>query len=88
MAFAAVLLAGLDGVERNQEAPVDGAKPMRVRLPHSLESALDSLDADRDFLMTGDVFTEGLIDTWINDRWTHYVLPVRSAPHPRELSVN
>ncbi len=88
LAFAAVLLAGLDGVERKQEAPVDGSAPLRVRVPHSLESALDSLDADRDFLTEGDAFTEGLIDTWINDRWTRHVLPVRSRPHPWELAVN
>ena len=88
LAFAAVLLAGLDGVERGLEAPVDGGAPLRVRVPHSLESALDSLDADRGFLTDGEAFTEGLIDSWINDRWTRHVLPVRSRPHPAELSVN
>ena len=88
LAIAAVLLAGLDGAERKQEAPVDGNAPLRVRVPHSLESALDCLDADRDFLTAGEAFTEGLIDTWINDRWTRHVLPVRSRPHPWELSVN
>ena len=88
LAFAAVLLAGLDGVERKKEVPIDGAEPMRVRLPHSLESALDALDADRDFLTDGGAFTKGLIDAWIQDRWTRHVLPVRSLPHPWELSVN
>ena len=88
LAFASVLLAGLDGIARKREAPVDGAEPMRVRLPHSLESALDCLDADRDFLTEGRAFTEGLIDSWIQDRWTRHVLPVRLQPHPLELSVN
>jgi len=88
LAFASVLLAGLDGAERGVEAPVDGHAPLRVRVPHSLESALDCLDADRDFLTGGGAFSEGLIDTWINDRWTRHVLPVRSRPHPFELSVN
>lgn len=88
LAFAAVLLAGLDGVERVTEAPVDGGAPMRVKMPHSLESALDRLDADRDFLMNGDAFTQGLIDTWINDRWMKQVVPVRSRPHPWELAAH
>jgi glutamine synthetase len=88
LAFAAVLLAGLDGVERDQQAPVDGGVPLRTRVPHSLESALDSLDADRDFLTAGGVFTPALITAWVADRWTRQVLPVRSQPHPSELSVN
>ena len=61
LAFAAVLLAGSDGVRKRQEAPVDGAEPMRVRVPHCLESALDCLDADRGFMMEGDAFSERLM---------------------------
>ncbi|MFI5361797.1 MAG: glutamine synthetase beta-grasp domain-containing protein [Elusimicrobiota bacterium] len=88
LAIAAVLLAGLDGVERGLEAPVDGTAPLAVRVPHSLESALDRLDEDRTFLMRGEAFTRGIVDAWINDRWTRHVLPVRARPHPGELSVN
>lgn len=88
LAFAAVLLAGLDGIKRNLEPPLDGAEPMRVRMPHSLESALDSLDSDRDFLTAGNAFTNLLIEEWIKDRWTRYVIPVRSRPHPLELLEN
>lgn len=85
LAIAAVLLAGLEGVEKGLEAPVDGGTPMPVRVPHSLESALDALDAGRAFLKEGGVFTDELIDAWISDRWTRQVLPVRAQPHPQEL---
>lgn len=88
LAFAAVLLAGFDGVEKRLEPPVDGSAPMRVRMPHSLESALDSLGSDRAFLTAGEAFSDALIDAWIKDRWTRYVVPVRSRPHPWELSEN
>lgn len=86
LAFAAVLLAGLDGVRAQVEAPVDGAAPLRVRVPHSLEGALDALDEDRGYLTGGGAFSDRLIDAWIKDRWTGQVVPVRSMPHPWETS--
>lgn len=86
LAFAAVLLAGLDGIERRLDPPVDGSEPMRVRMPHSLESALDSLACDRGYLTTGGAFTDQIIDAWIKERWAQYVVPVRLRPHPWELS--
>lgn len=86
LAIAAVLLAGLDGVERDVEAPVDGHRPIGVRVPHSLEAALDSLDVDRAYLTRGGVFSDELIAAWTKDRWTRWILPVRSRPHPWELS--
>lgn len=86
LAFAAIIMAGLDGVERRLEPPVDGDRPMGVRVPHCLESALECLDADRGFLTEGGAFTDRLIEAWISDRWTRHILPVRSRPHPWELS--
>jgi len=86
LAFAAILLAGLDGVERGLEPPVNGDEPMGVRVPHCLETALDALDADREFLTAGGCFSDRLIGAWISDRWTRHVIPVRSLPHPWELS--
>jgi glutamine synthetase len=85
LAFAAVLLAGLDGVERRLEPPVDGDAPMGVRVPHCLEAALDGLAADRGFLTEGGAFTDRLLESWIADRWTQHIIPVRSRPHPWEL---
>jgi len=85
LAFAAVILAGLDGVERRLEPPVDGDKPLGVRVPHCLEAALDALDSDRAFLTEGGAFTDRLIEAWIADRWTRHILPVRAVPHPGEF---
>lgn len=86
LAFAAVILAGLDGVERRLEPSVDGDRPAGVRVPHCLEAALDGLDADRGFLTEGGAFSDRLIEAWIADRWTRHILPVRSRPHPWELT--
>ena len=85
LAFAAVIMAGLDGVERGLEAPTDGAAAAGG-FPHSLEAALDSLGADRAFLTAGGVFSDELIDAWTRERWARQVLPVRSRPHPQELT--
>jgi glutamine synthetase len=86
LAFAAVILAGLDGIERKLEAPLDGAAPHRNGVPHCLESALEALAADRGFLTGSDVFSDQLIDAWIQERWASQVVPVRSHPHPSELT--
>lgn len=86
LALAAVILAGLDGVERRLEPSVDGDRPMGVRVPHCLESALDALDADRAFLTGSGAFSNRLLDAWIKDRWTRHILPVRQRPHPYELA--
>lgn len=86
LAFAAIILAGMSGVEKRLKPPVDGDPPMGVRVPHCLEAALDGLDADRAFLTEGGAFSDRLIDAWISDRWSRFVVPVRTRPHPWELS--
>lgn len=86
LAFAAVLLAGLDGVERRLASPVDGDAPLRAGVPHSLEAALDRLKEDRGFLTAGGAFTDDLIGAWVEDRWARQIVPIRSRPHPWELS--
>jgi glutamine synthetase len=97
LAFSAMLLAGLDGVANRIEPP----KPMDKDLydlppeelakvpqvPGSLEETLDALEADRDFLQAGDVFTDDLIDTWIDYKRTHEVDALRLRPHPYEFSL-
>lgn len=85
LALAGVILAGLDGVERRLEAPLDGERAPGARAPHCLEAALDALDADRTFLTEGGAFTDLLLDSWIEDRWTRHILPLRQRPHPWEL---
>ena len=86
LALAAVILAGLDGVERGLAPALDGDRPAGPRVPHCLESALDCLDADRAFLIADGAFSGRLLDAWIKDRWTRHILPLRSRPHPWELT--
>lgn len=86
LAIAAILLAGLDGVERGLEPAVDGGASAFPGLPHCLEGALDGLGLDRGFLTGGGAFTEALLEAWSADRWARVILPVRSAPHPRETA--
>ena len=72
LAFSAMLMAGLDGIERGLDpgAPsdydlfedADGDVP---QVPGSLPEALDALEADHEFLLKGDVFSKELIETWI-----------------------
>lgn len=86
LAFGAVIMAGLDGIDRKLEPPVDGTLLPRANFPHGLESALEALDADREFLTSSGVFSDRLIDAWIKERWASQIIPVRSQPHPWELS--
>jgi glutamine synthetase len=94
LAFAAMLMAGLDGIERGLDpgAPADydlfeeadGSVP---QVPGSLPEALDALEADHDFLLRGGVFSEELIRTWIDWKRESEVDVVRLRPHPAEFSL-
>lgn len=66
LAFAALLMAGLDGVANKIEPPID-EDPARD-LPRTLTDALAALEADRRFLTQGGVFSDALLDAWIADR--------------------
>jgi glutamine synthetase len=92
LAFSAMLMAGLDGIERGLDpgAPADydlfheaGADVPQV--PGSLGEALDALEADHEFLLEGDVFTSDLIRTWIDYKRENEVDTVRLRPHPAEF---
>lgn len=75
LAFAAMLMAGLDGVQRELEPPTPIDKNLyhlpaeeaaKIKLlPKSLDAALDALEADHEFLLKGGVFTEDLLESWI-----------------------
>jgi glutamine synthetase len=92
LAFAAMLLAGLDGVERGLDPgePSDydlyeesnGTVP---QVPGSLEESLHALERDHDFLLKGGVFTEDLIETWIAWKRETETDFVRLRPHPAEF---
>jgi glutamine synthetase len=92
LAFSAMLMAGLDGIQNK----IDPGQPADYdifehkdsgikQVPGSLPEALKALEADHDFLLTGGVFTQDVIDTWIDYKVTHEVDPVRLRPHPYEF---
>ncbi|MCK0118317.1 glutamine synthetase [Isoptericola sp. CG 20/1183] len=97
LAFAAQLLAGIDGIKNRIEPPAPVDKDLYelppeehaeiAQVPASLGEALDNLEADHDFLTEGDVFSEDLIATWIDYKRTHEIDPIRLRPHPHEFEL-
>jgi glutamine synthetase len=94
LAFAAMLMAGLDGIEHGLDAgaPADydlfeeTAEDV-PQVPGSLGEALDALEADHAFLTKGSVFSEELIRTWIDYKRENEVDVVRLRPHPAEFGL-
>jgi glutamine synthetase len=97
LAFPAMLMAGLDGIRNKIEppAPLDKdlydlepeEKAKIASVPGSLADVLRALEADHAFLLEGDVFTEDVISTWIEYKWTREVEPVALRPHPWEFHL-
>jgi glutamine synthetase len=93
LAFAAMLMAGLDGVERGldpgEPADYDLFEEDRgvPQVPGSLDEALDALEADHEFLTRGGVFSEDLVSTWIAYKREHEADVVRLRPHPAEFAL-
>jgi glutamine synthetase len=94
LAFAAMLMAGIDGIERGLEpgapADVDLFEEEHAEIPQvpgSLAETLDALEADHEFLLKSDVFSEELIRTWIDYKRENEVDVVRLRPHPAEFSL-
>ena len=93
LAFAAMLMAGLDGIERGldpgEPCDYDLFEDVRgvAQVPGSLDEALDALEADHAFLTRGGVFGEELIRTWIDWKRENEVDPVRLRPHPLEFGL-
>jgi glutamine synthetase len=97
LAFAALLMAGLDGVLNKIEPgePLDkdiyDLTPEEMKsvasMPGSLEEALNCLEDDHQFLLKGDVFTEELIETFIDYKRRNEADAVRLRPHPYEFSL-
>ena len=96
LAFAAILLAGLDGIQNRIEPPAPIDKDLYelppeehktvAQVPASLEAALDALENDHEFLLAGDVFTSDLIDTWIELKRGE-IDALRLRPHPYEFDL-
>jgi glutamine synthetase len=94
LAFAAMLMAGLDGIERGLDpgAPADydlfeEFDTSVPQVPGSLAEALDALEADHEFLLEGGVFSRELIETWIEWKRENEVDVVRLRPHPAEFTL-
>ena len=56
-------------------------------MPGSLPEVLDALEADHTYLSEGGVFTEDLIETWIDFKRTQEILPITLRPHPHEFEL-
>ncbi|MGQ0594200.1 MAG: type I glutamate--ammonia ligase [Gammaproteobacteria bacterium] len=97
LAFAAMLMAGLDGIQNK----LDPGEPLDKNLydlppeelaqvpscPSSLEASLDALEKDQEFLTRGNVFTQDVIDTWLDYKRSKECDPVRLRPHPHEFAL-
>ncbi len=97
LAFAAQLMAGLDGIRNRIEPPEPVDKDLYelppeelegiAQLPTSLPEVLDALEEDHAYLTEGDVFTEDLLQAWVDYKRTHEIDPIRLRPHPHEFEM-
>lgn len=97
LAFAAQLMAGLDGIRNRIEPPdpidkdhhhLTPAELVGInQVPTSLDAVIDALEEDHDFLLRGDVFTSDLIDKWIQIKREDEIEPMRRRPHPYEFAL-
>ena len=95
LAFAAMLMAGLDGIQNK----IDPGEPLDRNtydltpeeaaaiptVPGSLEEALDALEGDHEFLLKGDVFTKDVVDVWLEYKREREIDQLRLRPHPYEF---
>jgi len=97
LGFPAMLMAGLDGIINKIDPgkPLDkdiyDMSPEQLRdvpsTPGSLAEALAALERDHDFLLRGDVFSEDVIETWIEYKMEKEVKPMQLRPHPYEFML-
>jgi len=101
LALSALLLAGIDGIKNRIDPVAQGFGPYDINifdippaekkkirsLPTSLKEALDALRDDHEFLLAGDIFSETLIESWIDHKLNKEFNMVRSRPHPYEISL-
>lgn len=97
LAFSAMLMAGLDGIENK----IDPGEPLDKdiyalgpeelanipTLPGSLSEALTGLENDHDFLLKGDVFTQDVVERWVDYKRENEIAPLRLWPHPLEFHM-
>jgi glutamine synthetase len=95
LAFAAMMMAGLDGIENR----IDPGEPLDkniydlppeeltkiAKTPGSLGEALKALEGDHEFLLKGDVFDEDVVQTWIDYKREKELSEMALRPHPYEF---
>jgi glutamine synthetase len=96
LAFSALLMAGLDGIRKEIEPPdpveenLYELSPERqatiAQVPTSLEQVLAALEADHEFLLTGDVFTEDVVEAYVEQKRAE-IDEIRLRPHPWEFAM-
>lgn len=101
LAITSQLMAGIDGIQRQMDPSKLGLGPIDADvfswtdeqraeikpLPTSLEAALAALEDDHGFLLEGGVFSEDLLESWIEHKHDNEYFPVRTRPHPYEMSL-
>jgi glutamine synthetase len=96
LAFAAMVMAGLDGINNKIDPGLplthnlDELKPEELakihQLPTSLNKALNALEKDYKYLLAGGVFTEDLLESWISLKRKE-VSEIRVRPTPYEFEL-
>ena len=96
LAFAAMMMAGLDGIKNKIEPPAPVDKDLYElppdeaanipQVPASLPAVIDRLEQDHDYLLEGGVFTEDLIEMWISLKRDE-IDAIRLRPHPYEFDM-
>lgn len=97
LAFAALLMAGIDGIENKIEPgqPLDkdiyGLPPKIAKgiksVPASLDEALTALESDQDFLKKAEVFDDDLLEAWLTYKWNNEVRQMQLHPTPLEFKL-
>ncbi len=97
LAFAAMAMAGIDGIENKIDpgSPLDkniyALSPEEAAgvptMPADLSAALTALEENNDFLLKGDVFTRDALEMWVTYKREHEVNPIRLRPHPHEFEI-
>jgi glutamine synthetase len=97
LAMTALLMGAIDGIQNK----IDPGQPLDKNIydmspeeaggvpqtPGSLEESLKALEADHDFLLKGDVFTEDVIETWVSYKMENEVQELKLRPHPYEFAM-
>ena len=97
LAFSAMLMAGLDGIQNKITPPgpldkdlydLPAEEMAKIEsTPGSLPEVLDALKADHDFLLKGDVFTPDVVENWVAYKRENEVDAIRLRPHPWEFAL-